>query len=355
MKTYLKNIYKKFVKIIFNILYGKITISYKNSELIKKIQIDKKKFNGKRYFIHVIKNGSVFTDNVQNVAAINKNKLYAPSSFQHANNRLVSIKFNPVIKNGTTNIKKKYNGTILSLVQGASTENYFHWLVDILPKIKICTEKYSINKINYFYLSNLTKSQKESLKYLGIKKKKLINSKLNKHITANKIIFISHPWYAKGKFHDQSYDLPKWIIEWIRKTFLKHKKKFKISKKIYLDRSESKYKHCQIINKKQFENYLSKKGFKSVKLSKLSFAKQIFMFWNAKCIIGAHGAAFTNLIFCKRKTKIIEIKPFGHPGKNYQRISEINNLQYNSIISEKKFLKNRNGDIFIDIKKLKVI
>jgi capsular polysaccharide biosynthesis protein len=79
------------------------------------------------------------------------------------------------------------------------------------------------------------------------------------------------------------------------------------------------------------------------------------MFWNAKYVIGAHGAAFTNLIFCRPKTKIIEIKPFGHPGRNYQRISKINKLRYKSIISEKKYLKNKNGDIFIDIKKLQKI
>mgnify|MGYP003705939975 CR=1 FL=1 len=355
MRNYIKNIYKEFIKLIFNILYGKISISNQNSKIIKKFKIDKKNFDGKKYYIYVIKNGSVFTDNVQNVAAIGDNKLYGPSSFQHANDKLVSANFNPVIKNGTTNFRKKYNGVILSLVQGASTENYFHWLLDILPKIKICTERYPVNKINYFYLGNLVKSQQESLQYLGIKKKQLINSKLKKHITASKIIFISHPWYTKGKFHDQSYNLPKWIIKWIRKTFLRYKKKFKISKKIYLDRSESKYPHCQIINHQQLQNFLSKKGFVSVKLSKLSFAKQIFMFWNAKFIIGAHGAAFTNLIFCKPKTKVIEIKPFGHPGKNYQRISMINNLQYRSITSEKKYLKDDNGDIFIDIKKLKEI
>ena len=52
------------------------------------------------------------------------------------------------------------------------------------------------------------------------------------------------------------------------------------------------------------------------------------MFWNANSIIGAHGAALTNLVFCKPKTKVIELKPFGHPGKNYQRISKVNNLHY---------------------------
>ena len=352
MKSFFKKTYKKLIKLIFFILYGRVTISNKSSKSIKKILIKKKLFNNKNYFIYEIQNATIFTDNVQNVAAINNNKMYPPASFQHAKNKLVSAKFNPVLNIGTTKIKKKYKGTVLSLVQGASTENYFHWLLDILPKIKICFEKYSLNKIDYFYLSDLTISQTESLKYLGIKNKQILNSKIHNHIFADKIIFISHPWYNRGKFHDQSYKLPKWIISWIRSYFLKYKKEIKSSKKIYLDRSESKYSHCQIINDKELKNYLIKKNFKSVKLSKLSFAKQIFMFWNAECIIGAHGAAFSNIIFCKPKTKVIEIKPFNHPGKNYQRISEINRLNYKSITSSKKYLKNKYGDIFVNIKLL---
>ena len=83
-----------------------------------------------------------------------------------------------------------------------------------------------------------------------------------------------------------------------------------------------------------------------------NFSKQIFMFWNANCIIGAHGAALTNLVFCKPHTKVLELKPFGHPGQNYKRISIINNLRYRSILSKKKYLKKENGDIFVDLKKL---
>lgn len=76
------------------------------------------------------------------------------------------------------------------------------------------------------------------------------------------------------------------------------------------------------------------------------------MFWNAKYIIGAHGAALTNIVFCKPKTKVLELKPFGHPGNNYQRISKINNLNYSSIQSDKKYLKNKIGDIFVDLNEL---
>ena len=153
----------------------------------------------------------------------------------------------------------------------------------------------------------------------------------------------THPWYSKGKFHDQSWKLPSWIIIWIRNIFLKYKKKFKCSKKFLIDRSESNFHHCQIINKKQVESFLIKNGFKIYRIGEYSFVKQIFMFWNAKYIIGAHGAAFANLIFCKPNTKIIEFKPFNHPGRNYEKISKINKLNYQKIISKKiKLIKEPN-------------
>jgi capsular polysaccharide biosynthesis protein len=276
-------------------------------------------------------------------------------SFQHRNNRIIGPIYNPVIQFGTPKIKRNYTGTVLSLVQGASGENYFHWMMDVLPRIKIFLQHYKIKDIQYFYLPNLTESQMESLKFLKIDKSKIINSRHNKHISADKIIFTSHPWYTKGKFHDQSANLPRWSIFWIRNFFLKYRYKFKIKNKIFLDRSDSIYSHSQIINYENLKIFLLSLGFEIVKPSKLSFTKQIYTFWNAKVIIGAHGAAFTNILFCRPKTKIIEFRPYGHPGKNYQRIARVNRLQYKYIESEKKYLNHKGGDIFVDIKKLKKI
>ena len=45
-------------------------------------------------------------------------------------------------------------------------------------------------------------------------------------------------------------------------------------------------------------------------------------------MIGAHGAAFTNIIFCKPKTKIVEIIPSDHPNKKCKRISKVLNFKY---------------------------
>ena len=52
------------------------------------------------------------------------------------------------------------------------------------------------------------------------------------------------------------------------------------------------------------------------------------MFKNSSIIIGAHGAAFSNIIFCKPGTKIIEIIPSDHPNRKCERISKILKLKY---------------------------
>ena len=104
MRNILKKTYKKLIQIFFKCLYGDITIdNRKNSKLILKIKVKDKFFKKKNYFIYSITNGSVFTDNTENVAVISNNKLLAEPSFQHGDSRIISPKNNSVLKKGLTN------------------------------------------------------------------------------------------------------------------------------------------------------------------------------------------------------------------------------------------------------------
>ena len=116
--------------------------------------------------------------------------------------------------------------------------------------------------------------------------------------------------------------------------YLKHAKSFDCSEKVYIDRSESPFEHCQIQNNLEIINYLESKGFKSYKTGELPFLNQVYLFNNAKQIVGAHGAAFANLVFCKKDTKIVEIKPTNRPNLVSRTISETQNLKFNLIETE---------------------
>ena len=177
-------------------------------------------------------------------------------------------------------------------------------------------------------------------------KKKIIDSNKYRHVQSTKIIGVTHPNYFTGTISDAHSKMPKWIIKYLKKKFLKDNFVKNNIDKIYIDRSDSNLKHCKIINNNQIKKFLTSKGFKILKLTNFDFKKQINFFRNAKIIIGPHGAGFANLVFCEKKTKIIEIKPNNHPNKVYETISKINNLNYN-LIKLKHIKNNKEGDMFL--------
>lgn len=62
-----------------------------------------------------------------------------------------------------------------------------------------------------------------------------------------------------------------------------------------------------IENLKTYFNENYKERFKTIILEKMPFKEQIKYFNNAKIIICAHGAAMSNMLFCKKGTIIIEV------------------------------------------------
>jgi capsular polysaccharide biosynthesis protein len=351
--------FKKIFQLFFLLIYGKI--KYVNNgntsdniikRKIEKIVSDIK--DSKSYFSYKIKNGRVYTDYVEHVAIIDSNILVNKVSYQQVSGELKDAKANIVLTKGTPRIKKNIEGRVFSLVQGASgNKNYFHWVFDILPKIKLCSEHYLLKEIDFYYLPNLQNFQKQTLSIFNIGEDKILNSNLYRHIQASELIVVDHPWYHRGFILDQVEFLPRWIIHWLKDVYLKCAKKFDSNEKIYIDRTESKFSHCQIQNDNEIFNFLKEKGFSKYKVGELSFFEQIYLFNNAKIIIGAHGAAFTNLAFCKPNTKIIEIRPFTQLNNNYKRISWINNLNYR-LIKTKELDENQKkfGDIHLPIKEL---
>lgn len=100
----------------------------------------------------------------------------------------------------------------------------------------------------------------------------------------------------------------------------------------------------------EISKYLKKKNFKVLQLSKLNFIDQIRLFNNCKQVIAPHGAGLTNLIFCKKNTRVLEIFPKNHnQTRVYKKISKINNLNYTSIKCDKTIFSKK-GDMLLDVK-----
>ena len=360
IKKKLQKLFKTIFQKLFFLIHGKITYteSYNDIDAIKIKEIKELNIWDLKYKCFSIKKGRIYNDSVENVCVISKNNLVPGANYQRINGELVNDQKNICLKKGTPRIKIKKNGKLLSLIQDASGENYAHWFLDILPRLKICETLYSIENIDYFLLPEIKNNfQFDSLKILNIPLNKVVNCKKFRHVEADELIITSHPWYSKGKINDEMHKIPKWIILWLRESFLP-KAEFTFSHdKIFIDRSDSLFNHCKIINFDEVWNFLKLNGFKKYKLSEINLENQIGLFNSAKIIVGAHGAGLSNLIFSKPKSKVIELKPINHINKLFSRISEINNLEHHTVNS-KKFDFNTNidtGDIYVDVKNLNML
>ena len=354
-----QNLFKALAQKIFKMIYGEIYIGDSTSmQNLKVHEITSKgitTFFGDSYKVYQVNFGIIYNDNVQNVAIINKNKIINGPSYQQIEGDLKSSDHNICLKIGTPRIKKKFKGRVLNLAQGASGHNNFsHWLLDMLPKLKLYNEIFRFEDLDYLYLNKLNSFQKKSLELLGLQNLKIIDSNNYRHVECDELIATQHPSYFDGFILDEQKHLPDWIVKWLRESFLEKSKIIDMKKNIFIDRSLSIFRHSQIINLDETQNFLKEKNFDIVKLENLSFDEQIYVFSNAKIIVGAHGAGLTNLCFSNEKTKVIEIrssKPgYGFQNKVYERISKINNLDYNLLSTPYINEKNLDGDLQVDIK-----
>ena len=355
VNKFLQKCFKKAFQKLFILFYGKI-VEYKKKDLdldIKKVSNINLQDHTKHIVnknIYEIPDARVYTDSIQHVAIIKDNMILPNISYQQINNELKESKFNKVLISGTPRFIKNFDGRVLSLVQGASGNNYFHFLFDIVAKLKLCEEKIRLNDIDFFYVPGDSDWQKKILSLFDIGSDKLINSQKYRHLRAKSIIAVEHPWYQKGYVQQELYNLPEWIIFFLREKFLGYAKKFECSDRIFIDRTESVFHHCKLINNKEIMDHLSKKGFQCYQIGKLDFFEQIYLFNNAKIIIGPHGAAFTNIIFSNPNTNIVEIIPDYHKSRKCEKISNILNLKHTKVVRPKITLPNHElGDMDINI------
>jgi len=77
--------------------------------------------------------------------------------------------------------------------------------------------------------------------------------------------------------------------------------------KIYIRREEANYR--KILNEADLIDKLRKQEFEIINPHHFEILEQMKIFSNAKIIISPHGSNLSNIIFCKKGTKIIEISP----------------------------------------------
>jgi hypothetical protein len=361
MKKGIKLLYKKLVSYFFFLIYSRPTLDLNFQD--KKNYVEKIfSYKKEKYNVFKIINGRLYNA-TNNAAYLSKNFLLKSLSFQYKNSKNSNIKKNITLVIGTPSFLKKIKGRVFSLLSGGGAKsNYGHWLFDVLPRIYLLNKFFSIKKIDKFLVPSIKYDyQLKTLNILGIKKKKIIESNNFRHLQACELYATSHP------NHHNFGNISGWSVKFLRENFLKKKNNKKIYnfEKVYLDRGEfclyensnniSKFKdHRIIINEKEIKSFLITKGFKILKPYEFSFLDQVNIFSRLKFIISLFGAGLTNICFCKKRTKVIEIKTI-KAGNEWLNLSKLVGLDHYQI-PLKPIIKSgipQNGLLFCNLSKIK--
>ena len=218
------------------------------------------------------------------------------------------------------------NGRTLVLASTGG-DTYFHWITDVLPRLGLARRGgYDPAFFDWVLVNGLTHPfQQETLKHLGIPKNRCFSfHKTELAYEMEEALLPSLPGVPGV--------VPPETVDFLRNTFPTGKNPR--SRKIFIGRSEA--KHRVMIHEREIWAELQKRGYESVDCGKLSVQKQAEVFGSAEVVVGAHGAALTNLVFCRQGTPVVELFSPAYVNPCYRDLCVAAGLRHAAVIGNGK-------------------
>lgn len=218
-----------------------------------------------------------------------------------------------------------YLDKTVAVLSAAGGNSFFHWIVDVLPRYDLLRRSPDwFQDIDYFIINDLAQGfQRDSLKLLNIPPEKLITVADYPHLQAKRLLvpsFVRH----------QTCNIGNWAFEFLRQalipqTILDSDDTNKI-RRLYISRNKASSR--RLLNEDEILENLQKKGFEKIFLEDYSLTEQIKLFATANSVIAPHGAGLTNLIFCPKNSKVLEIYSPNYVSVSYWNICNQVGLDY---------------------------
>lgn len=274
----------------------------------------------------------------QFILEINKGRLFGEGFVITPDNRLISDTSPDfhrhqashwLLSAGKLPEPKIVNGTV-AVLASAGSNNYFHWTLDTVPRIKLLAEK--MESVDFFYIFNQSRFHKEWLQWLGIPENKILPAEKNLHIQAQRIILPS--------FVGDSGMPSKDALNYVR-GFMPPGDSH-AAKKIFISRAHSPRR--KIIHEERLYPTLQDLGFKIYHPGKMNVKEQMTLFASASHVIAPHGAELTNLVYCHPQTKVLEIFSPAYINPCYRNIAVTLQLDYSCMVGKEISCLRENSD-----------
>jgi capsular polysaccharide biosynthesis protein len=230
----------------------------------------------------------------------------------------------------------------LGLLASRGDVNYYHFLIDVIPRIGVLEQAPEIEMPERWYVPATTRFQRELLDLMGITEERRIDADAVPHIKAECLVVPSLPSVVKEKN-------PPWVVEFLRRRLMAGMEPPSQRRPIYITRTAG-VNNRAVVGEDRLIDVLKERGFDVVDPALLSVKDQIFTFASASVIVSPHGAALANLVFATPGTPVVELFPASSVLPDYWRLASSNGLPYRYLSTwAKRSRSNRGKAIVSDI------
>ena len=197
-----------------------------------------------------------------------------------------------------------------------SAANYYHWLVDTLPRLCIIGNELKQKDHVLILPANPPKFIISTLAYFEIDS--FIYLENNEYIAVDNLLMPNY-LAGSGRIHPEKvFDLKKFFLGKINSQVSKER--------LYVSRARQKSR--KIANEREVVNVMRQFGFETVYFEDYTFEQQIELVQNCKFLVSSHGANLTNTLFMPQGSKVIELIRFDKPNFCYWALANVAKLDY---------------------------
>ncbi len=215
-------------------------------------------------------------------------------------------------------VKPKYEFGVVLVAQGVSSENFYHFICDQIPRILYALEKgYEFDKV---LVRNASSFQKELLSKLGLQDK-VITLEDGEYLQAEKILCPTYPYDGRIS--------PNMTKRLATLGSLFESAQVSTYDKIFINRRSG-----RTLSDKSAERSIKERGFHEIFLEDYSLPEQITLLRSAREIVAIHGAGLTNLVFVDDQAKLQVYELFNAYFINlcYCKVSLVKGLNYHAVV-----------------------
>ena len=222
-------------------------------------------------------------------------------------------------------------GKSFLLAPTAGAHCYYHWMLDILPKLGLLERQgIALDSIDHFLVREITgEFQRETLAKMGIDASRIVETVKNQYLQCENLLHVDMNNGINLKMN-------RFVPLWLKQMFLNagtpaQGDEGRQRLRLYIGRPDGVRRG--ILNESEIKPIVEAAGFTMVVMEGMSVAEQAALLSRADALMAPHGGALTNMVFCKPGIPVIEIMS-RHVYPYYYGLAELCGHRYHAILQE---------------------